>query len=196
MGVDRQQDLQSATMAGRPEEVGRISQLIIQGAQEWHGAILAQGALLLRVTEGTFWSFFFCAQGMEHFGSARRMVTGGPRLPAVRWPKAPRGRGQERAQSSNKKDANKGSSQPPQGPVPEVRRGPPQVSPVAQERAARPQTAVDASRRPVPRPRCCAMSVYVSTLVPNLSRERGTGCPEPTKCCGKHKTNGSGWNRS
>ena len=34
---DRQQDLQSATMAGRPEEVGRISQLIIQGAQEWHG---------------------------------------------------------------------------------------------------------------------------------------------------------------
>ena len=31
---DRQQDLQAATMAGRPEEVGRISQLIIQGAQE------------------------------------------------------------------------------------------------------------------------------------------------------------------
>ena len=63
MGVDRQQDLQSATMAGRPEEVGRISQLIIQGAQEWHGAILAQGALLLRVTEGTFWSFFFAPKG-------------------------------------------------------------------------------------------------------------------------------------
>ena len=34
---DRQQDLQAATMAGRPEEVGRISQLIVRGAQEWHG---------------------------------------------------------------------------------------------------------------------------------------------------------------
>ena len=34
---DRQQDLQAATMVGRPEEVGRISQLIIEGAQEWHG---------------------------------------------------------------------------------------------------------------------------------------------------------------
>ena len=33
---DRQQD-PPATMAGRLEEVGRISQLIIQGAQEWHG---------------------------------------------------------------------------------------------------------------------------------------------------------------
>ena len=34
---DRQQDLHAATMAGRPEEVERISQLIIHGAQEWHG---------------------------------------------------------------------------------------------------------------------------------------------------------------
>ena len=61
----------------------------------------------------------------------------------------------------------------------------------------------------VPRPRCCAMlsrrhnrrrlwplSVHDSTFVPNLSRERGTGCPEPTKNCRKHKTNGSGWSRS
>ena len=32
-----QQDLQAATMAGRPEEVGKISQVIIQRAQEWHG---------------------------------------------------------------------------------------------------------------------------------------------------------------
>ena len=34
---DRQQDLQAATIPGRPEEVERISQLIIRGAQEWHG---------------------------------------------------------------------------------------------------------------------------------------------------------------
>ena len=68
----------------------------------------------------------------------------GPRPPAVRWPKALHGRGQDRPRSSNKKDANKGSSQPPQGPVPEVRRGPPQVSPAAQERVVRLQTAVDA----------------------------------------------------
>ena len=34
---DRQRDLQAATMAGRPEDAGRISQLIIQGPQEWHG---------------------------------------------------------------------------------------------------------------------------------------------------------------
>ena len=70
-------------------------------------------------------------------------VIRGPRPPAVRWPKAPRGRGLD---SSTKKDA-KGSSQPPQPaqrPVPEVRRGPPQVSPVAQERVVRLQTAVDA----------------------------------------------------
>ena len=66
-----------------------------------------------------------------------------PRPPAVRWPKAPRGRGQDTPQNSNKKEANKGSSQP-QAPVPEVRRGPPQVSPAAQERVVRLQTAVDA----------------------------------------------------
>ena len=34
---DRQLDLQAATLAGRLEEVGRISQLIIRGAQQWHG---------------------------------------------------------------------------------------------------------------------------------------------------------------
>ena len=32
-GWDRQQDFHAATMAGRPEEVGRISQLIIRGAR-------------------------------------------------------------------------------------------------------------------------------------------------------------------
>ena len=74
-------------------------------------------------------------------------VSRGPRPPAVRWPKAPRGRGLDKPHSTNKKDANKGSPQPPQPPqrpVPEVRRGPPQVSPVAQERVVRLQTAVDA----------------------------------------------------
>ena len=36
---DRQQELQAAIMAGRPEEVGRIS---IRGAEEWHGVQAAQ----------------------------------------------------------------------------------------------------------------------------------------------------------
>ena len=54
---DRQQDLQAATMAGRPEEVGRISQLIIQGAQEWHGVQAEQttvgsGSCMLPSTAG------------------------------------------------------------------------------------------------------------------------------------------------
>ena len=42
---DRQQHLQAATMAGRPEEVGRISQLIIRGAQEWHGEQTTVGSV-------------------------------------------------------------------------------------------------------------------------------------------------------
>ena len=46
--------------------------------------------------------------------------------------------------TQTKKEANKGSSQPPQVPFPEVRRGPPQVSPLAQERVVRLQTALDA----------------------------------------------------
>ena len=36
---------QAATMAGRPEEVGRISQLIVRGAQEWHGVQSEQNAV-------------------------------------------------------------------------------------------------------------------------------------------------------
>ena len=34
-----------------------------------------------------------------------------------------------------------------------------------------------------------------STLVPNLSREPGTGCPKPTKRCGKIKTSELGWSK-
>ena len=68
-------------------------------------------------------------------------VVRGPQPPAVRWPKAPRGRGQDRPQNSSRKEANKGSSQPSQV---HVRRGPPQASPVAQERVVRLQSAVDA----------------------------------------------------
>ena len=56
-------------------------------------------------------------------------------------PKALRGRGQDRKQKSIKqKEANKGSSQPPQV-VPEVRRGPPQISPAAQEQVVCLQSA-------------------------------------------------------
>ena len=71
-------------------------------------------------------------------------VIRGPRPPAVRWPKAPGGCGQDRPQNSSRKEATKGSLQPPQVPVPEVRRGPPQVSPAAQVRVVRLQSAVDA----------------------------------------------------
>ena len=132
-------------------------------------------------------------------------VIRGPRPPAVRWPKAPRGRGQDRPQSSNKKDANKVSSQP-QSPDPEVRRGPPQVSPAAQERVVRLQTAVDAfGDENSPEAKTLKKAQQEATMAPVGVRldacaqfvERARkGCPEPTKCCGKHKTNGSGWSRS
>ena len=136
-------------------------------------------------------------------------VIRGPRPPAVRWPKAPRGRGQDRPQNLNKKEANKGSSQP-QAPVPEVRRRPPQVSPAAQERVVRLQTAVDAlgddnspeakmlrdALKKAQQEATTVLSACDSTHVPNLSKERGTGCPEPTKRCGKHKTNESVWSSS
>ena len=129
-------------------------------------------------------------------------VIRGPRPPAVRWPKAPRGRGQDRPQNLNKKgrkllfqrfvEAHHKSLQLLRSELCVYRR-----------QWSHWETTT------VPRPRCCAMlsrrhnrmrprplSECDSTLVPNLSRERGTGCPEPTKRCGKHKTNESGWSRT
>ena len=87
---------------------------------------------------------FDAAQGMEHVESARRMIAGDP------WPATSRSKmaQKDRPQNVNKKEANKGSSQP-QAPVPEIRRGPPPISPAAQERVVRLW------------PRCCVVPVGV-----------------------------------
>ena len=95
----------------------------------------SNGALLLRVTEGSFSGCSFLRPSEPWPLMPRKgwstlevpdgwlQVIRGPRPPAVRWPTALRGRGRDRPQNSNRKEANKGSSQAPQVPVPEVRRG-------------------------------------------------------------------------
>ena len=70
-------------------------------------------------------------------------VIRGPRPPAVQWPKASRGQGQFQKPPVPSKKENKKQTER-KVPGSENRRGPPQVSPAAQDRVLRLQTAVNA----------------------------------------------------